>query len=236
MTTKNQKTNKKILVIEDDTAMRVALEQGLLPEGYLVETATDGETGLRLAMSSEADLILLDLMLPKLGGFEILKSIRRNRPGLPVIILTAKGEMEEKIQGFEYGADDYVVKPFSVRELLLRMAAVLRRSSEVSDRPEIEKITIGKARVDFKSYRIEKDGKTSNLPLKEAKMLQLMAENPNQVISRAEFLETVWGYQSYPTTRTVDTHVLNLRQKLEPDPDAPKHILTVHGVGYMFVP
>jgi len=190
-----------ILIIEDDASLRLGLEQGFLSEGYAVESAADGEQGLKLALEGSADLIILDLMLPRVDGFEILRRVRADRLETPVIVLTARGEEEDRIAGFEYGADDYVVKPFSVRELLLRR---------------------GEERI--------------GLSRKEADMLRLFLESPGEVISRQRFLESVWGYHSYPTTRTVDMHVLKLRQKIEPDTENPRHILTVHGVGYKFMP
>lgn len=227
---------KKILIIEDDASLRLGLEQGLLSENYITETAADGEAGLNLALTCGADLVVLDLMLPKLSGFDILKRIREDRLEIPVIILTARGEEEDRIQGFEYGADDYVVKPFSIKELLLRIAAVLKRSWDGQESPSQDTLSIGEANIDFKAYQIQKGEKKFGLSQKEADMLRLFVEKPNQVISRSDFLERVWGYQSYPTTRTVDMHVLKLRQKIEPNPDQPEHFLTVHGVGYKFIP
>jgi len=225
---------RKILIIEDGASLRLGLEKGLASEGYIVKSAKDGEQGLSLALSWDADLILLDLMLPKLDGFEILKRVREDALEKPVVVLTARGQEEDRIRGFEYGADDYVVKPFSVQELLLRIAAILRRSAESG--PLKGELFIGDAVVDFKSYQVRRGHERFGLSRKEADMLRLFADNPGQVITRERFLERVWGYHSYPTTRTVDMHVLKLRQKIEPEPEAPKHIITVHGVGYRFVP
>jgi len=227
---------KKILIIEDDVSLRLGLEQGFLSEGYIVESAADGEAGLDLALTSGANIVILDLMLPKLSGFEVLRSIREDRLEIPVLILTARGEEEDRVHGFEYGADDYVVKPFSVKELLLRTAAILKRAGDSQAPSFKEKITIGSATIDFIGYQIRKGESVFGLSRKEADMLRLFVENPNQAITRQRFLESVWGYHSYPTTRTVDMHVLKLRQKIEPDPDNPVHILTVHGVGYKFIP
>ncbi len=224
----------RILIVEDDSSLRLGLEQGFLSEGHAVETAADGEEGLRLALTSGADLIVLDLMLPKIDGFEILRRIRADRLDTPVIVLTARGEEEDRIAGFECGADDYVVKPFSVRELLLRVKAVLRRAAESG--PLKGEINVGDAVVDFKGYQIRRGKKKIGLSRKEAEMLRLFVENPGEVISRQRFLESVWGYHSYPTTRTVDMHVLKLRQKIEPDPENPRHFITIHGVGYKFFP
>ncbi|MHC4945959.1 MAG: response regulator transcription factor [Planctomycetota bacterium] len=227
-------SKKKILVIEDDVSLRLGLEEALRSEDFLVEVAADGEKGLHLALTSEADLILLDLMLPRMDGFEILRRIREDRLEAPVIILTARGQEEDRIMGFEYGADDYVVKPFSVKELLLRIAAVLRRAGEGVSL--IDEIAIGEALVDFKAYQIHRGKENFGLSRKEADMLRLFLDNPNQVITRERFLESVWGYHSYPTTRTIDMHVLKLRQKLEPQPESPRYFHTVHGVGYKYTP
>lgn len=224
----------KILIVEDDASLRLGLEQGFLSDGHAVDTAADGEEGLRMALTGGSDLIVLDLMLPKIDGFEILRRIRADRLETPVIVLTARGEEEDRIAGFEYGADDYVVKPFSVRELLLRVQAVLRRAAESG--PLKGEVTIGDAVVDFKGYQIRRGKKKIGLSRREAEMLRLFVENPGEAISRQRFLESVWGYQSYPTTRTVDMHVLKLRQKIESDPENPRHFVTVHGVGYKFFP
>ncbi len=224
----------KILVIEDDASLRLGLEQGFLSEGYETICAADGEEGLRQALTCGADLIILDLMLPKMDGFEILKRIRADRLETPVVVLTARGREEDRIMGFEYGADDYVVKPFSVRELLLRVSAVLRRAAESG--PLKGEARVGDMVVDFRGYQIRRGKDETGLSRREADMLRLFIENPGEVISRQRFLESVWGYQSYPTTRTVDMHVLKLRQKIELDPENPRHIITVHGVGYKFMP
>ncbi len=224
----------KILIIEDDASLRLGLEQGFLSEGYEVEAAPDGEAGLRLALTSTADLIVLDLMLPKIDGFEVLRRIRADCLETPVLILTARGEEEDRIRGFEYGADDYMVKPFSVRELLLRVHAVLRRARESG--PMKGEAAIGCVVADFKAYQIRRGGERIGLSRKEADMLRLFLENLREVITRQRFLESVWGYHFFPTTRTVDMHVLKLRQKVEPDPDNPRHIVTVHGVGYKYMP
>lgn len=229
----SENEKRKILIIEDDSSLRLGLEQGFLSEGYAVETAADGDEGLGLALRSDADLIVLDLMLPKRDGFEILRRVRADAVEIPVLILTARGEEEDRIRGFEYGADDYMVKPFSVRELLLRVAAVLRRAATCG--PLKGEAVIGDAVVDFKAYQIRRGQERLGLSRKEADMLRLFLANPGEVISRQRFLESVWGYQSFPTTRTVDMHVLKLRQKIEPDPDNPRHIITVHGVGYKFL-
>jgi two-component system alkaline phosphatase synthesis response regulator PhoP len=229
-----KKEGQKILIVEDDASMRLGLEQGFRSEHYVVESAADGEEGLRKALMGDTDLILLDLMLPKMDGFEILRRIREARLEVPVIILTARGEEEDRIAGFEYGADDYVTKPFSVKELLLRAQAVLRRTADSG--PPKGEAAIGDAVVDFIGYQVRRVDERFGLSRKEADMLRLFVDHPNQVITRERFLESVWGYQAYPTTRTVDMHVLKLRQKIEPDPEAPRHILTVHGVGYKFIP
>jgi DNA-binding response OmpR family regulator len=251
-------TASKILIIEDDASLRLGLEQGFLSEGYVVESAGDGKKGLETALTCGADLIVLDLMLPGMDGFEILRRLRADQLETPVIVLTARGEVEDRVAGFEHGADDYVVKPFSVRELLLRVAAVLKRYSgserdvgvaaeagtatgaggtvDCSAIGEDGTATVGDTTVDFRGYQVIRGGMRTGLARKEAEMLRIFITSPGEVISRQRFLENVWGYQSFPTTRTVDMHVLKLRQKIEADPENPRHFLTVHGVGYKFIP
>lgn len=226
-----------MLIVEDDASLRFALQQSFVSEGYLVTCATDGRDGLELALQSDVDLLILDLMLPGVGGLEILRKLRATKRTTPVIVLTARGEEHDRVAGFELGADDYVTKPFSVKELLLRAVAVLRRTGETSKESEdmpsgCAKNVIGEAFIDFAAYQIRRGDETMSLARKEADMLRLFLTFPNQVISRKRFLDEVWGYESFPTTRTVDTHILKLRQKIEQDPSNPRHIITVHGVGY----
>ncbi len=225
----------RVLIIEDEPPLRMALEDALKAEGFSVSSAADGESGLRRALEDGPDVILLDLMLPKRDGFSVLKALREDRLSSAVIILSARGEELDRIQGFEYGADDYVVKPFSTDELLLRIRAVLRRSQGRT--PGVDpsaRQRIGDAEVDFESYTLLRGGKRHGLSRRELELLQFFLEHEGEVLERARILRQVWGLEAYPSTRTVDTHVLKLRKKLEPEPDQPRHILTIHGVGYRF--
>ena len=226
----------RVLVVEDEEPLRLALVDALLAEGFQVSEAADGEQGLQTALAEAPDLVLLDLMMPRRDGFSVLKGIRADRLSSLVIILSARGEEWDRIQGFEYGADDYVVKPFSVRELLLRIDAALRRSDGVvpglGEAPG--KLRVGEATVDFPAYTLERDGERHGLSRRELDLLRYFLDHDGETLGRDQLLRDVWGVDSYPTTRTVDMHVLKLRRKLEADPETPRHLLTVHGVGYRF--
>jgi DNA-binding response OmpR family regulator len=223
----------RILVIEDDPAILRGLSDNLALESYEVVTATDGDTGYRLAHETPPDLILLDLMLPKLSGYELCRKLRSEGATTPILMLTARGEEADRVLGLDLGADDYVTKPFSVRELLARIRALLRRTHPPGALPD----TLGFAdvTVDFRSYEASKAGVPVEMTPKEFQLLRLLAARAGAVVTREELLNEVWGYDSYPNTRTVDNHVASLRAKLEPDKSA-RHIQTVHGVGYKFVP
>ncbi len=229
-------TAARVLLIEDEESIRLPLVDLLEDEGFQVLAAEDGERGLELAPREDPDLILLDLMLPRLDGFGVLRALRRDRLEAPVIVLTARGEEWDRIQGFEHGADDYVVKPFNERELLLRVRALLRRSAGrapgVSDLPE--RARFGAATVDFAGYNLERDGERLPLVRLELELLRYFLAHEGEVLSRERLLDEVWGAEAYPTTRTVDTHVLKLRKKVEPDPERPRYLLTVRGVGYKY--
>jgi DNA-binding response OmpR family regulator len=226
----------RVLVIEDEDALRLALCDALRAEGFEVLEATDGEAGLASALREGPDLVLLDLMLPKRDGFSVLRALRQDRLSAAVIILSARGEEWDRVQGFEYGADDYVVKPFSMRELLLRIRAVHTRSEGAT--PGLEradgKVRIGAAVVDFAAYTLERSGVRQGLSRKELDLLRLFLANDGRALSRETILDQLWGAHEFPTTRTIDMHVLKLRKKLEEDPERPRHIETVHGVGYRF--
>ncbi len=223
---------KKILVIEDDAALLEGLVASLKQEHYGVETAADGEQGFRKANKRDIDLILLDLMLPSMNGEEICRKLREEGVDTPILILTSKKEETSKVLGLELGADDYVTKPFSVLELNARIKAILRRrihSGEV-----VDEYSFGNVKLDFKKHEAMKKGKTVKLTEREFKLLKYMIEHKGEVITRDMLLDKVWGYESYPTTRTVDNYILSIRHKIEDTPAKPKYILTVHTSGYKF--
>jgi DNA-binding response OmpR family regulator len=222
----------KILVVEDDPAMSVALRDGFEFEHYAVEMAGDGDEGLRLASGGDFDLIILDVMLPKLSGLDVCKELRRNGSKTPVIMLTARGQEIDKIVGLKLGADDYVTKPFGFTELVARVEAVLRRTS----RPvHEEEVAFGEIRLDFRSYRASRGAEAIDLTPREFRILRYFVDHANEVISREALLNNVWGYESSAFSRTVDTHMARLRQKIEPTPSDPRHLITIHRVGYKFV-
>ena len=226
--------NPKVLIVEDEDPLRMALNDALRSEGYRTIEAADGIAGYEMASSEAPDLILLDLMLPGRDGFSVLKELRQKRVDVPVIILSARGEEWDRIQGFEFGADDYLVKLFSTKELLLRMKVALRRTS--GDATEIASHTFGKVRVDFAGYCLDRDGIQFGLSRKEMDLLRYFLSHPGQTLTRVDLLDHVWGKNEFPTNRTIDTHVLKLRKKIETETDHPQHLITVHGVGYKFVP
>jgi DNA-binding response OmpR family regulator len=223
----------KILIIEDDRSILKAVEANLVGEGYEVETAMDGLTGLERASDPSQDLILLDLMLPKLPGEEICRRLRQNGITTPILFLTAKNEEEHRIAGFELGADDYVAKPFSIRELLGRIQAILRRAA--GQKHLLAHYHFADVALDFVKMEARKGDEPVVLTTREFAILRLMVSNKGVVISRDRLLNEVWGYDAYPSTRTVDNQIVKLRQKLEDDPENPRFILTVRGTGYKFV-
>ena len=220
----------RILIIEDETPMRTALADVLDGEGYRPLTAADGESGLRKAVEEKPDLILLDIMMPKLDGYAVCTELRRLENPVPVLMLTAKGQVEDRVTGLDAGADDYLVKPFSTEELLARVRALLRRSRKQSH--ALAKLELGEVEIDLARQTAARGRKQIHLTAKEFSMLRLMAEATGEPVSREKFLDVVWGYTSFPTTRTVDNHIASLRAKLEKNPDSPRWIKTVHGVGY----
>jgi DNA-binding response OmpR family regulator len=223
----------KILIIEDEQSILMALEDDLLLEGYAVTGETDGARGLERAKQGGYDLILLDVMLPSIDGFEICKNLRTAGDTTPVLMLTAKSQEVDKVLGLELGADDYVTKPFSPRELLARVKALLRRATP-SD-PPLEHVTFGDVDVDFKGYEVKSAGAHVELTAREFALLRLLVSQPNEVLRRDTILNEVWGDDWDVFPRTVDTHVSHLRKKLEDDPAEPKYIVNVRGVGYKFV-
>jgi two-component system alkaline phosphatase synthesis response regulator PhoP len=224
---------EKILIVEDEPDMLMGLKDNLQYEGYQITTATDGERALDLALNTCPDLILLDIMLPKLSGFEVCRQLRQKGMTMPIIMLTAKSQEVDKVVGLELGADDYITKPFSIRELLARIKAVLRRRQGTPQ--QIDSYQFGDVKVDFRKSAATKAGKQIELSHYEAGILRILITNKGEPISRNRILDEVWGYELYPTTRTIDNHVVKLRQKLEDDPHNPTHIITIHGMGYKFV-
>jgi DNA-binding response OmpR family regulator len=224
---------EKVLVIEDDRAIRKALTQLFEGEGYSVEAVEDGAAGLARFHASSPSLIILDLALPKMSGRDLCREIRKESPSIRIIILSAASEEVDKVLLLELGADDYVTKPFSPRELLARVHAVLRRSERTALE---ERYSFDDVFIDFAKMELTRAGRSIALTPQEFKILKFFAQNTERVVSRDQLLNEVWGYNCYPSTRTVDNHILKLRQKLERDPTNPVHFLTVHGVGYKFVP
>ena len=223
----------RILIVEDEPNMVAGLRDNFEFEGYDVLTAYDGEEGLKRALEDSPDLIVLDVMMPKMSGLEVCKQLKAKRQSIPIIMLTARGQEVDKVVGLELGADDYVTKPFSIRELLARVKAVLRRSHTLPK--EQERYSFGDAEVDLRACRVTRNGKELEFSSTEFELLKYFVSHPGEILSRDRLLEEVWGYDSYPTTRTVDAHLVRLRQKLEPNPEQPRFFLTVHGTGYRFV-
>jgi two-component system alkaline phosphatase synthesis response regulator PhoP len=223
----------KILVVEDEPNMVAGLRDNFEFEGYQVITARDGVEGLQRALDESPDLVVLDVMMPRMSGLEVCKQLRAKRGSIPIIMLTARGQEVDKVVGLELGADDYVTKPFSIRELLARVKAVLRRTSVVPK--DQDRRSFGEVEVDLRKCRVLKSGKAIDISSKEFELLKYFIVHSGETLSRDRLLEDVWGYDNYPTTRTVDTHLVRLRQKLEPNPDQPQYFLTVHGTGYRFV-
>lgn len=221
---------QRILIVEDELPMRTALQDVLAGEGYRVLTAADGPAGLQRAIKEKPDLLLLDVMMPGLDGYAVCAELRRLTNPVPILMLTAKGQVEDRVAGLDSGADDYLVKPFSTEELLARVRALLRRTQRATRVPTV--LNFGPVRVDLPRQFATRAGVQVHLTAKEFAMLRLMAETPGEPVARDRFLDIVWGYTAFPTTRTVDNHIASLRAKLEPNPDQPRWIQTVHGVGY----
>ena len=223
---------ENILVIEDDLRVQRTLVRLFEGEGYRVLVETDGQTAIDSCRAAVPSAVILDLMLPGMSGREICKRLKEKFPGLPVLILSAVGHVADKVLMLELGADDYVTKPFSPRELLARVQSAMRRSAASKPASAIE---FGTVKVDLRNMEVRRDGEAVTLTAHEFKLLRYFIENVGRVISRTELLNDVWGYENYPTTRTVDNQILKLRQKLETDPAQPRHLRTVHGAGYKFV-
>jgi len=223
----------KILIIEDEPDMVLGLKDNFEFEGYEVLTAADGAAGLERARAQKPDLVILDIMLPKLSGLEVCKTLRSEGFEAPIIMLTARGQEIDKVVGLELGADDYVTKPFSIRELLARVRAILRRTDGTKKR--LSRYRFADLELDFETYRARKAGEPLDLSPREFELLRYLIERKGETVSRDRLLEDVWGYESYPSTRTVDTHIAKLRAKIGDSGSEPRHILTIHGMGYKFV-
>ena len=220
----------RLLVIEDELPMRTALVETLAAEGYRVQCAADGLRGLEMACTETFDLILLDVMMPGLDGYAVCRELRKRGRDMPVLMLTAKALVDDRVDGLDAGADDYLTKPFSLRELLARVRALLRRHERHAAVPDI--LELGVARLDFNRRVIVRCGEEHTLSEKEFGMLRLLAAHPGETVTRERFLDVVWGYHAYPSTRTVDNFIATLRAKIEADPANPRHLVTVRGAGY----
>ncbi len=224
---------KKILIIEDDPATLTGIEETLKEEHFDVSTVMSGQMGYEKAKEGKYDLIILDLMLPEKNGIDICKDLRRDGINTPILMLTGKKEEIDKVIGLEIGADDYVTKPFSIRELVARVKALLRRPQEI--RPEVEEYSFNNIYLNFKKQEAKKGNNPVELSVMEFKVMKYFIQREGEVIERNKLLDEVWGYENYPSTRTVDNFILNLRKKIEDDHSNPKHLLTIHGAGYKFV-
>jgi two-component system alkaline phosphatase synthesis response regulator PhoP len=224
---------EKILIIEDEADLVKGLRLNLEDEGYQVDWASDGVMGIERVLKVKPDLILLDIMLPKKDGLDVCRELREKKVAIPIIMLTAKSEEIDKVVGLEIGADDYITKPFSIRELLARIKAHLRREQRGSSSfPDV--YAFGDVEVDFSHFKIRHGGKEWDLTSLEAEILKYFLSRPGEVVKRNDLLEKVWGYEKFPTTRTIDNHILKLRKKIEDDPSHPEHILSIYGEGYKF--
>lgn len=228
--TENGAGRGRILIVEDDSSIVFGLQKNLKFEGYEVLVAGDGESGLELAISGRPDLIILDIMLPKVNGFEICETLRRKGVDIPIIFLTAKGQESDKILGLDLGGDDYITKPFSLRELLARVKTVLRRVKGDATEP----VHFGDVQVNFDSQTVTLRGEPVTLTSKEFDLLRFLVQSEGKVLPREVILDRVWGYDYYGTARTIDNFINRLRQKIEDDVESPRHIVTVRGVGYKF--
>jgi two-component system alkaline phosphatase synthesis response regulator PhoP len=223
----------RILVIEDEPDMVLGLKDNFEFEGYEVVTAADGAAGLERARALKPDLLILDIMLPKLSGLEVCKTLRGEGFEAPIIMLTARGQEIDKVVGLELGADDYVTKPFSIRELLARVRAILRRTEGTKKR--LARYRFADVDLDFEGYKAKRGGEALDLSPREFELLRYLIERKGETVTRDQLLEDVWGYESYPSTRTVDTHIAKLRAKIGDSGSEPRYILTMHGVGYKFI-
>jgi len=232
-TAREEANAARVLIVEDDDAMCVALADGFAYEGYRVTVARDGAAGLAVASEDPPDLLILDVMLPRMTGLDVCRKLRTAGSEIPIIMLTARGQEADKVLGLKLGADDYVTKPFGFLELLARAEAVLRRSG--GRRPDLEAVRIGDLEVDFRRHEALRGGELVELTPREFELLEYFAHHRGEVLTRERLLDTVWGYNAIPFTRTVDMHIAKLRKKVEPDPANPRWLVTVHRLGYKLV-
>jgi two-component system alkaline phosphatase synthesis response regulator PhoP len=225
---------KRILIIEDEEDLIKGLKLNLSDEGFDVDWAVNGMEGLRKALEETPDVIILDIMLPEMDGLEVCRELRKKNIGIPIIMLTAKGEEIDKVVGLEIGADDYITKPFSIRELLARIKAQLRHT-EREGKVVLKVYSFGDIEIDFAQFKVRRKGKELDFTSLEMEILQYFIAHRGEVVARNDLLDKIWGYESYPTTRTIDNHILKLRKKIEEDPAHPKYILSVYGGGYRFI-
>ena len=224
---------RHILVVEDDISILIGLKDNLILEGYAVFTADNGKEGYKLANESNFDLLILDIMLPGMNGFEICKKIKKEKPLIPIIMLTARSSETDKIAGLDYGADDYMTKPFSISELLARIRAILRRTYPLNKK--LEKYAFDNVKINFKKMNALVDGKEIRFTKKEFLILKYFIRHEGEVVHRHDLLDEVWGYNKIPSTRTVDNSILEIRKKIERTPSNPNHIISISGVGYRFI-
>ena len=223
---------KTILIIEDDISILRGLKDNLSFEGYEILTSSDGQEGLLMAIENQIDMLLLDIMLPGMNGYDICQKLKKEKPDLPIIMITARGTEIDKVIGLDFGADDYITKPFSIPELLARIRAVLRRS--LNSTKDIDRYTFGNITLDFKKFQAFVNSEEIKLSSREFAIMKYLIENEGEVIHRHDLLDKVWGYDVTPSTRTVDNYMLDLRKKFEKDPANPKYIISVRGAGYRF--
>ena len=226
---------KRILLVEDEPGIVMTLTDRLSSEGFAVETARDGDAGLARGSSEQFDLMILDIMLPRRNGLDLCRDLRQQGISTPILMLTARGQVVDKVVGLKLGADDYVTKPFEMMELLARIEALLRRASSSIPSLPADSYQFGPIRVDFRAAEVTRDGKAVDLSAREFQLLRYLIEHRGSTLSRHQLLNEVWGYHAMPSTRTVDVHVAWLRQKIESNPRKPQLILTIHGLGYKFV-
>ncbi|HUR28871.1 MAG TPA: response regulator transcription factor [Planctomycetota bacterium] len=230
-------SGERLLVVEDEAHLAEVISDNLALEGYTVASESDGARALETIRRDKPALVLLDVMLPGMDGFAICERLRQEKNDVPILFLTAKSASDDRVRGLELGGDDYLGKPFELRELILRVRAILRRTQWYRGAiVDGETLTLGEARVDFRTYTATVRGTTYELSTKEAMILRALAEQPGVVVPRAEILDRVWGYDAFPTTRTVDNFIVRLRRVLEPDPQNPRYIHTVRGTGYRLTP